>query len=130
MRPTWQWPSIPTAIVSLVLAGVAYCRSGGRRDMQRFDSQLQRQFDALQMKQAELVEQAAQSLAAAYDRSRQRLEHARARLHDLHTAAEQGLEAQRRRAAEHLEALGERLEHSRRRQGRHRVRRPPGPALL
>lgn len=100
------------AIVSLVLAGVAYWRSGGQRDIQRFDSQLQRQLDALQMKQAELVEQAAQSLAAAYDRSRQRLQHVRARLHDLHTAAEEGLDAQRRRAVEHLEALSERLEHS------------------
>ena len=100
------------AIVSLVLAGVAYWRSGGQRDIERFDNQLQRQLDALQMKQAELVDQAAQSLAAAYERSRRTLHHVRSRLHDLHTAAEEGLDAQRRRAAEHLEALSDRLEHS------------------
>ncbi|MEW6470993.1 MAG: hypothetical protein AB1679_01865 [Actinomycetota bacterium] len=100
------------AIISLVLAGVAYWRSGGQRDVQRLDSQLQRQLDALQVKQAELVDHAAQSLAAAYERSRRRLQHVRGRLHDLQVAAEEGLEAQRRRAAEHLEALSQRLEHS------------------
>ena len=65
------------ALISLGLASVAYWRSGGKQDVQNLHSSLQREMEALRAKQKELVESASQSLAAAYDHSRQRLAVAR-----------------------------------------------------
>ena len=61
--------------------------------------------EALRAKQKELVENASQSLAAAYDHSRQRLAVVRENLRKQKVEAVEGLEKQVRLAEEQLEAL-------------------------
>lgn len=102
--------NLAMAVVALILAAVAYWRAGGQRDVERVQAQLRRELVELRIKQDELVEHANQSLAAAYDRSRERLREARLRLHELQDAAVEGIEIQARRAAEQLERLAGRLD--------------------
>ncbi len=80
------------ALISLALASVAYWRSGGKQDVQSIQTSLQRELETLRAKQKELVESASQSLAAAYDRSRQRLAATRENLRKQKEEAVEGLE--------------------------------------
>jgi chromosome segregation ATPase len=112
VRSSMTIAALVIAMVSLGLAALAYWRSGGQRDIERLEAQLRREIDALRAKHNELADHTSQAVAAAYERSRKRLQVARARMHDLQAAAIEGLEVQLRRAGEHLEALGQRLEHS------------------
>lgn len=98
------------ALISLGLASVAYWRSGGKQDVQNFQASLQRDMEVLRAKQNELVESASQTLAAAYDRSRQRLAVARENLRRLNEEAVEGLQKQVKLAQEQLGALAKRLE--------------------
>ncbi len=91
------------SVVALGLAGVAYWRSGGDRDVARLEAGLRREVSELHAKQSELVDHASQSLSAAYDRSRVRLRATRSRIRQLQEAAVKGLDVQLRRAAEQLE---------------------------
>lgn len=104
--------SLVISVVALGLAGVAYWRSGGQRDVARLESAMRRELNELSAKQAELVSHASDAVAAAYDRSRARLQSARTRVHRLQEAAVEGLDSQLRRAGEQLENLGRRLEHA------------------
>jgi hypothetical protein len=99
-------------LISLGLALVAYWRSGGKQDVQSVQASLQRELDVLRAKQKELVETASQTLAAAYDRSRQRLAIARENLRQQKEEAVAGLEKQVKLAQEQLEDLAKKLEDS------------------
>ena len=98
--------SLVISLVSLCLASVAYWRSGGKQDVQA----LGREVEALRAKQKELAESVAQSVAAAYERSRKRLQVAREQLRQLKDEAVEGLEQHIKQAQEQLEALAQRLE--------------------
>ena len=102
--------ALVVSVTALAMAGVAYWRSGGQRDVHRFDDQLRRDIDGLRAKHAELVDHTTESLAAAYQHSRNRLQGARNRLHGLQESAAEGLDAQLRRAGEQIDALAQRLE--------------------
>jgi hypothetical protein len=94
------------SLVSLALAATAYWRSGGREDAKR----VRREIERLKAKQQELVESLGQSIAAAYEASRQRLQFAREVLRQTKEEAIRGLEQQLQRAQMQLEALSQRLE--------------------
>ena len=94
------------SVVSFALAAVAYWRSGGKRDAEK----LRREVDDLRAKQKEFVESASQALAAAYERSRQRLQSTRESLRRLKSEAREGLQERLKGAEEQLEALAARLE--------------------
>lgn len=98
------------ASISLGLSSVAYWRSGGKQDAKTLQASLQHETEALRSKQKELVESASQALAAAYDRSRQRLSAARGNLHQQKEEAVEGLQKQVTLAQQHLEALARNLE--------------------
>ena len=102
--------AIVISVIALAMASVAYWRSGGQRDVRRFEDQLRRDIDSLRAKQAELVEHITESLATAYQRSRNGLQAARYRLRGLQESAAEGLDVQLRRAGEQIEALAQRLE--------------------
>lgn len=104
--------SIIVSLAALGLSAVAYWRSGGKRDVARFESAVQRELGELKAKQAELLDQAGQSLTVAYDRTRARLRSSRERLARLQDAAVEGMEAQLRHASDRLEALTRRLDHA------------------
>lgn len=93
-------------VISLALASVAYWRSGGQQDVKKWSAEL----EALRVKQKELAESVAQSLAAAYEQSRQRLAAARETLRREKEETVEGLEKQLKLAQEQLEALARRLE--------------------
>ena len=98
--------AIIISITSLILATVAYWRSGGRIDAQRVRIEIER----LKAREKELVENITQTIAAAYEASRQRLQYAREVLRHTKDQAIRGLEEQVRRAQGQLEALAQRLE--------------------
>lgn len=98
------------SLASLVLAAVAYWRSGGHRDLRRARLELERKVEKLRTKQDELAESVAHALSAAYEGSRQRLEAARRQLRELKEEAVEGLAGEVKRAQAELEALAARLE--------------------
>src|SRR5439155_21314623 len=98
--------SLVISLVSLCLASVAYWRSGGKQDVQA----LGREVEALRAKQKELAESVAQSVAAAYERSRKRLQVAREQLRQLKDEAVEGLEQHVKQAQEQVEALAQGVE--------------------
>jgi len=98
------------AVTALALGTVAYWRAGGKRDLEIFRREMEREFDLLRAKQRELVEGASEALAGAYEGSRRRLERNRERLRALRAETIEGLEQQIDRAAEQLHPLSERLE--------------------
>lgn len=104
--------ALVVSLAAIVLAAVAYWRSGGQRDLTRAETAVRRELGELRAKQAELLDHASEALTAAYDRSRGRLRAARERLARLQDATVDGLDAQLRRANDHLEALTRRLDHA------------------
>ncbi len=98
--------AIVISLISLVLATVAYWRSGGKIDAQRVRIEIER----LKAREKELAESITQTIAAAYEASRQRLQYAREVLRHTKDEAIRGLEEQLRRAQAQLEALAQRLE--------------------
>src|SRR5258708_36300891 len=89
------------SLLSLGLAATADWRSGGREDAKR----ARREIERLRAKQHELAESLGQSIAAAYEASRQRLQFAREVLRQTKEEAIRGLEQQLHRAQMQLEAL-------------------------
>jgi uncharacterized phage infection (PIP) family protein YhgE len=98
------------SLVSLLLASVAYWRAGGKRDVEHARLEIQREMEVLRAKQKEFAEGVSQSVAAAYERSRERLQVARDHLRQLKDDAVEGLEKQIKLTQEQLEALAQRLE--------------------
>ncbi len=98
--------TLAISIVSLALAAVAYWRSGGKQDAKRVRLEIER----LKAKEKEMAESITQTLAAAYEASRQRLQYARELLRQTKDEAIRGVEQQLRRAQAQLEALGRKLE--------------------
>jgi len=94
------------SFLSLALAATAYWRSGGRQDAKR----IRREIERLRARQQELMESLGQSIAAAYEASRQRLQFAREVLRQTKEEAIRGLEQQLQRAHMQLETLSQRLE--------------------
>jgi len=101
---------IVISTVSLLLSATAYWRSGGKRDVEHIRREVQREMEALRAKQKEFSETVSQSIAAAYERSRERLQVARDHLRRLKNEAVEGLEGQVQLAQEQLAALAQRLE--------------------
>jgi hypothetical protein len=93
-------------VLSLVLSVVAYWRSGGAQDVQKLRGEL----EALRLNQKELTESIADSLSAAYGRSRERLQAARENLRRQKTETVDGMEKQLQLAQDQLEALGRPVE--------------------
>lgn len=93
-------------VLSLLLSAVAYWRSGGAQDVQK----LRGEIDSLRLKQKELTESIADGLAAAYGRSRERLQTARENLRRQKTETVEGMEKQLQLAQDQLESLARRLE--------------------
>jgi hypothetical protein len=89
------------AVISLALAGIAYWRAGGRRDL-----------ETLRAKQKELTDVVLLAIEQAYDESRQTLQQTADSLRLLKQEAIEGLEQQIERATQQLQALERRLEHS------------------
>ena len=87
------------AVASLVLAGVAYWRAGGKRDI-----------EALRAKQKELSEALLLAVEEAYEASRQTLRRTAEGLRHLKDEAIEGLEQQVERAQQQLHELERRLE--------------------
>jgi tetratricopeptide (TPR) repeat protein len=98
------------SVTSLILAAVAYWRSGGRRDAERVQSELNRDIETLRVKYEESIQSLEEAIATAYENSRQRLKAAREKLHQLSDAAVEGLEKQVQLARQQLEALARRVE--------------------
>jgi cellobiose-specific phosphotransferase system component IIA len=98
--------SIVLSLFSLALAATAYWRSGGREDAKR----VRREIEHLKTKQQELGERLGQSIAAAYEASRQRLQFAREALRQTKEEAFHGIEQQLQRAQMQLETLAHHLE--------------------
>ena len=65
-NPTMNTLTLVLSLVSLVLAAVAYWRSGGHRDLRHARLELERKIETLRAKQDELAESVAQALSAAY----------------------------------------------------------------
>lgn len=87
------------AIISLVLALVAYWRSGGKRDL-----------ELLRAKQEELAESLLLVVEQAYDASRQTLRQTAEGLRHLKDEAVEGMEHSVERAQQQLQTLERRLE--------------------
>jgi len=87
------------SVASLVLAGVAYWRSGGKRDL-----------ELLREKQKELADVLLLAVEEAYEASRQTLRQTAEGLRNLKDEAVEGLEQQIERAQQQLQALERRLE--------------------
>ena len=102
--------TIGISLTSLVLAVIAYWRSGGKQDIERARVEIDRKVEALRVKQNEFVESVEKALAAAYESSRQRLQAARELLRQLEDKTVEGLEKQVQLAHQQLEALARRLE--------------------
>jgi ElaB/YqjD/DUF883 family membrane-anchored ribosome-binding protein len=100
------------SLVAAVLAAVAYWRSGGDADVRRAQDEIRRDLDALRAKQRELVDHAADRLAAAYNRSRSQLHTVQTRIGDLGHHAAEGLQDQLHRTSEHAKRLLDSLEHA------------------
>jgi hypothetical protein len=98
------------ALISLVLAAVAYWRSGGRQDVELAHREIAREIESLRAKQKELAESFCEAIAAAYDDSRRRLRRVRMRLGQLGDQAVEGLRNQIDRAIAQLNTLEQRLE--------------------
>lgn len=100
------------SLVAVALAAVAYWRAGGDADLRQAHDELRRDFDALRTKHRELVDGAADTLAAAYNRSRSELRAVQHRIGDLgrHTAG--GLQDQLHRAGNQAQRLLTTLEHA------------------
>ena len=96
------------ALISLIVASIAYWRSGGRRDV----ALLRREFDGFRAREQEWRENISRSVAQAYERSRQRLAASRESLRRQSEEAVEDLERQIKRAQEQLETLARRLEKS------------------
>ena len=91
--------AIIISVASLVLAGVAYWRAGGKRDL-----------ELLREKQKELAEALLLAVEEAYEASRQTLHQTAEGLRQLKDEAVEGLEQQIERAQQQLQALERRLE--------------------
>lgn len=100
------------SLVAVALAGVAYWRAGGGADVRRAHDELRRDLDALRTKQRELVENAADTLAAAYNRSRSELASVQARIGELGRHTAEGLQDQLHRAGNQAQQLLTSLEHA------------------
>jgi hypothetical protein len=87
------------AIIALALAGIAYWRAGGQRDLER-----------LRAKQEELTETLLLAIEEAYEASRQTLRQTAESLRLLKDEAIEGLEQPIERAAQQLQALERKLE--------------------
>jgi cellobiose-specific phosphotransferase system component IIA len=87
------------AVISLVLAGMAYWRAGGQRDL-----------ELLRAKQQELTETLLLAIEEAYEASRQTLRQTAEGLRLLKDEAIEGLEQQVERATQQLQELERRLE--------------------
>ncbi len=93
------------SLVAAALAGVAYWRSGGERDVQRAHAHLRNDLDAVRAKQRELLDHASQALASAYAATRAELKTVNGKLTELSSSAVDGVQAQVRRAADHTRQL-------------------------
>jgi len=100
------------SLVAAVLAAVAYWRSGGDADVRRAQDEIRRDLDAVRAKQRELVDHAADRLAAAYNRSRSQLHMVQTRIGDIGHHTAEGLQDQLHRAGEHAKRLLDSLEHA------------------
>ncbi len=89
------------AIIALALAGIAYWRAGGQRDL-----------ETLRAKQKELTDVVLLAIEQAYEESRQTLRQTADSLRLLKEEAIEGLEQQIERAAQQLQTLERRLEES------------------
>jgi len=94
------------SLVSLALAATAYWRSGGKQDVRRARLEIER----LRSMQQEFAQNVAQSIAAAYDASRQRLQHAREVLRQTKEEAVRNLDEQITRIQDQIEVIARRLE--------------------
>ena len=56
------------AVVSFVLAAIAYWRAGGKQDVENAKRELEREIEALRAKQKDLTENVLQRIAQAYER--------------------------------------------------------------
>jgi len=98
------------SLLSLALAATAYWRAGGKQDVEHARLEIKREMELLSARQKEFAESVSQSIAAAYETSRQRLQVAREHLRQLKDETVEGLEKQVKRAQEQLDALAQRLE--------------------
>ena len=90
--------AIIIAIIGLILAGMAYWRAGGQRDL-----------EMLREKQTELGEVLLFAIEEAYEASRQSLQQTAEGLRNLKAEAIEGLEQEVERATQQLQALERRL---------------------
>ncbi|MBI5688394.1 MAG: hypothetical protein HZC54_25255 [Verrucomicrobia bacterium] len=98
------------AVVSLALAGVAYWRAGGQRDVESARRAIEGELEVLRAKQSEVTEALAEAIAVAYEESRGTLRRTARRLRELKDEAVEGLERQTERALQELAMLEQRLE--------------------
>lgn len=98
------------SLVAVALAGIAYWRAGGKAELRRAHDELRRDFDAVRAKQRELLDGAADTLSAAYDRSRGELRTVQHRIGDLGRHTADGLHDQLQRASNHAQQLLSNLE--------------------
>src|SRR5207249_5917400 len=100
------------AVISLVLAGVAYWRAGGKRDIESARAKLAEELEHLRLKQGELTEAFLLAIEEAYADSRQVLHQTAEGLRHLKEEAVEGLEQQVERTMRQLAALEQRLAES------------------
>jgi len=100
------------ASVALVLAAVAYWRSGGQHDMALFRQEFRGDLEHMRTIQKQLTENASRSISEAYRRSLARLTRIAERLEHLKDEAGEGLEARLQAAGRRLQALRQRASQS------------------
>lgn len=97
------------ASVALVLAAVAYWRSGGQYDVALFRQEFRRDLEHMRTIQKQLTENAARSMSEAYQRSQARLTGIAEHLEHLKDEAGEGLESRLQAAGRELQALRDRV---------------------